>query len=223
VVTSKRPQKRAVRRRLSAADAPSGSPLSVDDKALVFREVDAGRWGDFERLFEGRGGPKYCWCMVFRASTQEAKHTDPVSRKAAMQRRVHDGVPVGLLGYLDGEPVAWCSVAPRSTFRNLGGVDRPEDAQGAVWSITCFFVHRSVRGRGITRQLLEAAVAHARKKGATVVEGYPVEPDSPSYRFMGFIETFEKAGFEQVGRAGTRRHVMRRLLTRNWTMKPKAR
>jgi hypothetical protein len=26
---------------------------------------------------------------------------------------------------------------------------------------------------------------------------------------MGFIETFNKAGFQEVGRAGQRRHVMR--------------
>lgn len=35
-----------------------------------------------------------------------------------------------------------------------------------------------------------------------------MEPDSPSYRFMGFVPVFEKAGFREVGRAGTRRHVM---------------
>jgi GNAT superfamily N-acetyltransferase len=196
----------------------SGRPQKpVDASAIVFREVDADSWGDFERLFEGRGGPSYCWCMIFRATKEEAKHTDRVSRKAAMQRRVQDGMPVGLLGYLGDEPVAWCSVAPRSTFRTLGVEDRPEDAQGKVWSITCFFVHRSLRGQGLTRQLLEAAVAHARKRGATVVEAYPVEPDSPSYRFMGFIDTFKGAGFEEVGRVGTRRHVMRRLLARSRT------
>jgi hypothetical protein len=52
-------------------------------------------------------------------------------------------------------------------------------------------------------------VEHARRRGATVVEAYPVDPDSPSYRFMGFVSTFEAAGFREVGRAGARRHVMR--------------
>jgi len=46
-------------------------------------------------------------------------------------------------------------------------------------------------------------------EGARVVEAYPVAPDSPSYRFMGFVPAFEKAGFREVGRAGSRRHVMR--------------
>ena len=62
---------------------------------------------------------------------------------------------------------------------------------------------------GLGRQTLEAAVAHARGEGAKVVEAYPVDPDSPSYRFMGFVEAFAKAGFKEVGRAGSRRHVMR--------------
>jgi hypothetical protein len=58
-------------------------------------------------------------------------------------------------------------------------------------------------------QLLRSAIEHAARNGATIIEAYPVDADSPSYRFMGFIETFNKAGFQEVGRAGQRRHVMR--------------
>jgi len=154
-----------------------------DDIARIkFYEVDASRWGDFERLFESRGGPKYCWCMAWRANRDEARRTDGPSRKAAMAQRVASGVPVGLLGYLDGEPVAWCSVAPRSTFRGLVGDSALDEG---IWSITCFFAVRRLRGRGITRRMIEAAVEHARARGASIVEAYPVDPDSPSYRFMG--------------------------------------
>ena len=63
--------------------------------------------------------------------------------------------------------------------------------------------------KGVARKLVKSAVVHAREKGATVVEAYPVAPDSPSYRFMWFIGTFESMGFREVGRAGIRRHVMR--------------
>ena len=58
---------------------------------IVFREVAADRWPDFERLFECRGGPKACWCMVWRATPEEAKHTDGVSRKAAIAERITAG------------------------------------------------------------------------------------------------------------------------------------
>jgi GNAT superfamily N-acetyltransferase len=103
--------------------------------------------------------------------------------------------------------VAWCSIAPRDTYRRLGGVEA--DGGERVWSLACFFVIRRLRGMGITARLIEAAVDHARRRGATVIEAYPVDPDSPSYRFMGFVPSFQSAGFDEVARAGTRRHVMR--------------
>ncbi len=75
-----------------------------------------------------------------------------------------------------------------------------------------FFVLRRFRGQGIVRRLIAAAVEHAGEKAAAVVEAYPVDPQSPSYRIMGFVPSFEAAGFQEVGAAGTRRHVMRLAL-----------
>lgn len=178
---------------------------SSELERLVFHEVGQSRWSDFEHLFESRGSPKSCWCMVWRATPQEAKHRDGASRKVAMAKRISSGVPVGLLGYIGEEPIAWCSIAPRSTYRRL--VDNDSSDEG-VWSIACFFVVRRFRGQGITQRIIKAAIEHARSRGATIVEAYPVDPDSPSYRFMGFVPVFEKAGFCEVGRAGKRRHVM---------------
>jgi len=176
---------------------------------LSFHEVDESRWGDFERLFASRGGPKSCWCMVWRATGTETRQTRGPDRKAAIEARVRNSVPIGILGYLAGEPVAWCSIAPRPTYRRLGGPEVAGEDPDSVWSLACFFAHRELRGQGITSLLIDAAVAHARSKGASVVEAYPVDPESPSYRFMGYRPTFEAAGFTYVGEAGTRRHIMR--------------
>jgi GNAT superfamily N-acetyltransferase len=176
---------------------------------LIIQEVDRDRWSDLEKLFESRGGPKYCLCMVWRATAEEARKRDGQSRKTALQRRVEAGVPVGILGYLDGEPVAWCSIAPRSTYRPLGGLDDPADDLEQVWSIVCFFVLRRLRGQGIMKRLIAAAIDQATRRGARVVEAYPVEPEAHSYLFMGFVPVFESMGFQEVGRAGSRRHVMR--------------
>ena len=65
------------------------------------------------------------------------------------------------------------------------------------------------------KQLLNEAIKMARKRGARVVEAYPVDPDSPSYRFMGFVSNFKKARFVETGRAGKRRHVMHLVLPPN--------
>lgn len=175
--------------------------------AIEFHPVDSRRWDDLVNLFEARGGPKHCWCMVWRALPAEARRRNGTRRKAALEERVREKVPIGILGYLDGEPVAWCSIAPRETYRRLGGPEA--EPTEAVWSLTCFFIKRPLRGQGFSRRLLAAAVEYARNSGATMVEAYPVDPGSPSYRFMGFVPLFEAAGFHEAGRAGTRRHVMR--------------
>lgn len=125
-----------------------------------------------------------------------------------LRERVDAGVPVGILAYRGDQPVGWCSVGPRDTMRStMGAPGALADEQ--IWSIVCFFVPRPLRGTGLTRRLLDAAVKQAHKRGATVIEAYPVDPESPSYRFMGFVSTFRDMGFVEVGRAGTRRHVMR--------------
>lgn len=174
---------------------------------LTFASVDRSRLADFEALFEAPGGPKYCWCMAWREMPADARQRDGTARKAAMLARVRRDEPVGLLGYQAGTPVAWVSIAPRSSYRPLGG---PEAAPGeSIWSLACMYVLRRLRGTGMAYRLIGAAVDHARAQGATVVEAYPVAADSPSYRFMGFVPAFERLAFEHCGMAGSRRHVMR--------------
>ncbi len=177
---------------------------------LTFRPVTAASRADFETLFSAPGAPKYCWCMVWRRTPAEAKHRDGASRKRQMLQRIAAGVAVGLLAYRGDEPVAWVSIAPRGTYRELGGP--PARPGEVIWSIVCFFVLRRLRGRGMARRLIAAAVDHARHAGATVVEAYPVGEAAPSYRFMGLVSVFADAGFREIGRAGTRRHVMRRAI-----------
>ena len=148
--------------------------------------------------------------MAWRATPGEIRDTGKASRKPLMQARIDKGTTIGLLGYLDGEPVAWVSVAPRDTYRDLGG---PEAKDGeVVWSLACLYVRRQLRGASHGRELIDAAIDYARKRGATVLEAYPVDPKSPSYRFMGFVPAFEKLGFAPAGKAGSRRHIMRLAL-----------
>jgi GNAT superfamily N-acetyltransferase len=173
---------------------------------LSFAEVTQATRADFEKLFEAKGGPRYCWCMAWRdmPNRQQASNDE---RKAGILGMIQAGTPVGILAYRDGKPVGWCSVAPRETYRRLSR--QQDDGERGIWSIVCFYVPRALRGRGHSVALLQAAVRHAFDKGAETVEAYPVDEASPSYTFMGLRKTFEAAGFHEVGRAGTRRYVMR--------------
>lgn len=151
--------------------------------------------------------------MAWRATPDDIRTAPRGSdRKPLMRSRIATRTTVGLLGYLDDEPVAWVSVAPRDTYRDLGG---PKAESGEdVWALACMFIHRKLRGQGHGIELIEAARAYAALRGGTVLEAYPVDPESPSYRFMGFVPAFERLGFAAIGKAGSRRHVMRLALRR---------
>src|SRR5688572_26583600 len=101
---------------------------------VVVRPVTPDRWDDFARLFSSTGCPHYCWCTPYREPNNQ--DLTKGQRRAAMRRRIRGGTPVGVLAYADGEPVAWCSVAPRETYVKLERsktMPRVDDA--ATWTI----------------------------------------------------------------------------------------
>ncbi len=177
---------------------------------MDFQPVTPDTAGDLSALFEGRGGPRQCWCMVWRKDvTGKPGKPGADDRRAALHGLIHAGQSVGLLGYVAGVPVAWCSLAPRASFgTSLSGTE-PEPG---LWSLTCFFIRADHRRQAGFAALVAAAETHARGMGGSVLEAYPVDPDSPSYRFSGLLPKFEDLGFAAVTRVGTRRHVVRKAL-----------
>ncbi len=129
---------------------------------------------------------------------------------AALAGLVRRNTPVGVLAYAEGEPVGWCSIAPRETYAALEryrGLPRLDEAP--VWSVVCFFIDRRFRRQGVTLGLLQAAVKYAQSQGAKIIEGYPVAPGARLYTYMGSPSTFRQAGFRDVTPAGQARQVMR--------------
>jgi GNAT superfamily N-acetyltransferase len=100
--------------------------------------------------------------------------------------------------------------------RILAPVDSGDGDNSAVWSVTCLFVARPSRRRGLTIPLLQAAVAYAREQGARIVEGYPVEPHQPAmppvFAATGIASAFRRAGFVEVLRRSETRPIMRCVL-----------
>ena len=180
---------------------------------LEFYPVTAARLPDLDRFSERHGKFRYCSCMRWRMRSAEFKRSMKEDRVAALNRLVEQGMSVGILAYVDGEPVGWCSIAPRESYAALehyAGLPRLDDAP--TWSIVCFFVDRSLRRQGVTLGLLRAAVEYARNRGAAIIEGYPVPPGARLYTFMGSPATFRRAGFLDVTPRGQRRQVMRHFV-----------
>jgi GNAT superfamily N-acetyltransferase len=129
---------------------------------------------------------------------------------------VDSGVSTGLLAYLHGEVVGWVAVEPRSAYPKLAHsrVLKPVDDQ-PVWSVTCFFVARKFRRKGIAVELLKAAVEHVRTQGGRIVEGYPVETantmPAPDI-YTGTASSYRQAGFREVARHAPTRPIYRYFL-----------
>jgi GNAT superfamily N-acetyltransferase len=175
-----------------------------------FHPVTLERLSDLARFSEGHGKFRYCSCMRWRLKSTDFQRSTKESRIAALDDLVRRSVPVGVLAYQDGEPVGWCSVAPRETYAALERYRAlPPVDETPVWSVVCFFVDRHVRRQGVTQGLLRAAVEYARSQGAQVIEGYPVEPGPRLYTYMGSPATFRSAGFRDVTPSGQARRVMR--------------
>lgn len=193
--------------------------LAVMAVPLDFHAVTPVRWDDLARLFTNNGNPNYCWCQLWRLPSAEYRHLRSPERKAALQASVEAGTPVGILGYLEGEPVGWCSVAPRPSYlRLMRSRSIPQLDDKVTWSIVCLFFAHPIRGQDRSAEFLRAAVEYAKAAGAEVVEGYPVDPildaegnrqPAQSYRFMGYTSSYLKAGFQDVTPPGAARHIMR--------------
>jgi GNAT superfamily N-acetyltransferase len=186
--------------------------------------TDPACWPDVEALFGVRGEPSRCWCRFFTMTGPEWNQSTPSERKSQLRDRFDTQKPEpGVMAYLDGEPVGWCAVEPRSCYPRIersqlmrAAAPRlpqlPEPA--AVWSISCFVVAPGHRRRGIAAALLNAAVDHAFTNGATCVEGYPVDPAArpkagPADLYHGPLPLFLASGFTLVDTATPGRAVVR--------------
>jgi GNAT superfamily N-acetyltransferase len=178
--------------------------------------VTPGRWADLETLFGEKGACAGCWCMWMRLPRAQFDRQKGAGNRRAL-RALMAKRPPGLLAYVDGEPAGWCAVAPREEYEGLARSRtlKPIDDQ-PVWSVTCFYVVRAHRRKGVTVALLEAAAKFVRRHKGKILEGYPSEPQirwPDAFAYHGTVGAFRKAGFVEVKRVSKTRAIMRRVLT----------
>ena len=197
-----------------SASASSAGRLCDGVPELKFHPLTPQRWNDLEKLFGPRGACGGCWCMFWRLSRSEFQKQKGEPNKRALKRLVESGDAPGLLAYADREPVGWCAIAPRDAYPALARsrLLQPVDDQ-PVWSISCLFVARTFRRKGVSVGLLKAVIDYVRKSGGAIVEGYPQEPrkvEMPDvFAWTGLASAFRQAGFEECLRRSPTRPIMR--------------
>jgi len=182
-----------------------------------FYPVTKENWKDFENLFGEKGACAGCWCMLWRLRRREYDSSRGAGNKKKMKSLVNAGIVPGILAYDNDKPVGWCSVAPREDFpvlENSRVLQRIDDKP--VWSVVCFYINKDYRKKGLSVELLNAAIKYVRNNKGKILEGYPVEPKKGKtadvFAWTGLASAFRKAGFKEVIRRSETRPIMRYLL-----------
>jgi GNAT superfamily N-acetyltransferase len=188
--------------------------LQTNTTLLKFHPATASRWADLEDLFGERGACGGCWCMFWRLARKEFDAGKGTRNKRALKNIVTTGGKPGIIAYIGKEPIGWCAIAPREHYVALerSRILKPIDDK-PVWSVSCLFVKKLYRRKGISAQLLRAAVGFAASQGAVIVEGYPVEPTMEKmpdpFLWHGVPSAFKAAGFKEALRRSKSRPIMR--------------
>jgi GNAT superfamily N-acetyltransferase len=197
----------------------------IADEDLRIVPANQASWQDLAAIFGTADYASRCLCQWLKVTGWSWRDSTQAERSASLRDQTGCDDPnapgtSGLVAYLDGRPVGWVAVEPRTAYPKLRTSripwrDRDEDKDDdGVWAVTCFVVRKGYRGRGLTYPLARATVAFARERGARALEAYPMitQPGKEitwGELHVGARQVFEDAGLKQVSHPTVRRVVMR--------------
>lgn len=182
---------------------------------FTVRALSTETWANFERLAAKHNGVwGGCWCTYFHPRSPDRERSSE-SNKCLKKTLVEAGTARAALVF-DGEQcVAWCQFGTPAELPNIYHRKETEARLGTPdWRITCIFVDRDYRNKGLSAVALAGALELIAGLGGGLVESYPEEPGekrkSASLLYNGTRQVFERAGFKDEGRKGLNHRVMRK-------------
>ncbi len=190
--------------------------------AYTTRELGPDTWPDFEKLAPKQG---QCWCMFYHRPRPIGQKLTRDERGAINKKDketlVRQGRSHATLVF-DGKTIAgWCQYGlkeelPRidagRNYRKVG----PPAGNEKLWRITCFFVDKDYRGKGVARTALKGALESIKKQGGGIVEAYPIVSKkmaaNPEWLWFGTPGMFRRERFRSVAPLGTSCLLMRRKI-----------
>lgn len=184
------------------------------------RPLDGTTWPAFAALVERHNGVwGGCWCLAFHAEGV-GKDRTPAQNRADKLARVRRGEAHAALVF-DGETcVGWCQFGSPAELPRIKA-RRAYEAEPAPadWRITCLFVDKAHRRRGVAAVALRGALDEIARSGGGLVESFPEDtegrPVSASFLHNGNLAMFEQAGFTRQRRLGKDRWLVTAMVGRS--------
>src|SRR5258706_11868510 len=137
--------------------------------------LDETTWPEFARLVESHNGVwGGCWCMSFHPEGVGGKKTAAQNR-SAKECRVREGRAHAALVFDGVTCVGWCKFGPTEELPRIKAQRAYREGLTALpdWRITCFFVDKAYREKGVAIAALEGALQEIGRLGGGTVESYP--------------------------------------------------
>ena len=196
----------------SLAGKGEGDPLV----GYTVKPLSPDTWDAFTRIMERHNGVfGGCWCTYFHTFSSEKTYTAEGNR-SLKQRLVNEDRAHAALAFDGDEAVAWCQYGAPEELPNIYHRKEYEAELDQLpdYRITCMFVDKTYRRKGVTAVALRGALDLIEQAGGGVVEGYPHDTDGKkvSVLYNGTRSLFERAGFSYIRPKGKKNCVMRKIV-----------
>ena len=190
-----------------------------DDAGLTVRPLTSETWPAFAALVERHNGIfGGCWCIWFHPDSEERGKGYEGNRRLKCAY-VDKGEAHAALVFDGDRAVAWCEYG---TPAELPNIHHRKDYEAGLqelpdYRLTCVFVDKAYRRRGLWRIALQGALDLIAQAGGGVVEGYPQDLSdgrrvNNSFLYNGTRALYEEAGFTYDRPKGKNHTVMRRTV-----------
>lgn len=173
---------------------------------VTYQKINPNNWIDFETLFAKHKGVRGgCWCSYYLNFASEHNKLNREERKSSHERLVASGIATGIMLYDKNLPIAWCQVAPKDVIKRFNRnriyeakLLNSEDTN--IWRISCVFVDKDCRRRGIAKKAIAFALDYIKQEGGGVVEVFPflIHDNPHAFHFNGSVAFYESLGFERI-------------------------
>lgn len=189
---------------------------------FTVRALSAATWDAYASMVERHNGVfGGCWCTWFHRPAGDAPGVEGLgegfdSNRRIKERLVREGRSRAALVFDGDEVVGWCQFGTPAELPNIYHRKQylEEVEQLPDFRLTCIFVDKRYRRRGVSAIALQGALDLIAAAGGGVVEGYPHDTEGKkiSVLYNGTRSLYERAGFTYVRPKGKRNCVMRRVV-----------